>query len=87
MTSPVPDQRDPASSQDGRPRGAEGPRPLVTIAALYGAGGSVIGPRVAARLGVAYMGRDIPQMAAQRSAYPSTRSKRWRRAPIPDQTV
>ena len=70
MTYPIPDQWDPASGQDGRPRGSEGTQPLVTIAALYGAGGSVIGPRVAARLGVAFMGRDIPQMAAQRSGVP-----------------
>lgn len=41
--------------------------PVVTVAALYGAGGSVIGPRVAERLGVAFLDREIP-LAAARSA-------------------
>ena len=63
MTYPVPAEWDPAPSQDDRAQASEGTRPLVTIAALYGAGGSVIGPQVAARLGVAFMGRDIPEMA------------------------
>ncbi len=70
MTYPVPVERDPAASQDGPGLAPEGTQPLVTIAALYGAGGSVIGPRVAARLGVAFMGRDIPEMAARRSGEP-----------------
>ena len=35
-------------------------RPVVTIAALYGAGGSRIGPRVAERLGVQFLDRAIP---------------------------
>jgi hypothetical protein len=43
---------------------------MVTIAALYGAGGSVIGPRVAAHLGVEFMGREIPTLAARRSGEP-----------------
>jgi hypothetical protein len=34
-------------------------RPLVTIAALYGTGVSVIGPRVAERLGVPYLDREV----------------------------
>lgn len=37
--------------------------PVVTLAALYGAGGSVIGPRVAATLRVAYLDRAIPAAA------------------------
>jgi hypothetical protein len=41
--------------------------PVVTMAALYGAGGSVFGPRVAERLGVAFLDREIP-IAAARSA-------------------
>jgi cytidylate kinase len=45
-------------------------RPLVTIAALYGAGGSVVGPAVATRLGVVFMGREIPLLAAGRSGAP-----------------
>jgi hypothetical protein len=32
-------------------------RPLVTLAALYGSGGTVIGPRVAEILGVPYLDR------------------------------
>jgi shikimate kinase len=42
-------------------------RPLVTLAALYGAGGSVIGPRVAERLGVPFLDRDIPANVAART--------------------
>lgn len=46
---------------------AEGPHPpVVTIAALYGASGSVIGPRVAAQLGVALLDRQIPEAVARR---------------------
>ena len=70
VTYPVPAEGDPQPSQDGPVQAPEGTQPLVTIAALYGAGGSVIGPQVAARLGVAFMGRDIPEMAARRSGEP-----------------
>lgn len=70
MTDPIPADRDQAPSHDGPPQASESTLPLVTIAALYGAGGSVIGPRVAARLGVAFMGRDIPELAARRSGEP-----------------
>jgi cytidylate kinase len=42
------------------------PPPVVTIAALYGAGGTVIGPRVAERLGVPYLDREIPEAVAKR---------------------
>lgn len=41
-------------------------RPVVTIAALYGAGGSVVGPRVAERLGVPFLDRAIPTALARR---------------------
>jgi hypothetical protein len=41
--------------------------PLVTIAALYGAGASVIGPRVAERLDVPLLDRAIPEEAARRT--------------------
>ena len=44
------------------PRGA-----LVTLAALYGAGGSVVGPRVAERLGVEFLDREIPKDVARRT--------------------
>lgn len=39
-------------------------RPVVTLAALYGAGGSVVGPRVAERLGVEFVDRGVPQAVA-----------------------
>src|SRR5690349_11905387 len=42
-------------------------RPLVTLAALDGAGGSVIGPRVADILGVPYLDRGIPDAVAART--------------------
>jgi cytidylate kinase len=41
--------------------------PVVTLAALYGAAGSVIGPRVAERLGVPFLDRAIPEGAARRT--------------------
>src|SRR3954469_12273423 len=40
--------------------------PVVTIAALYGASGSVIGPRVAESLGVPLLDREIPAEVARR---------------------
>jgi cytidylate kinase len=43
---------------------------VVTLAALYGAGGSVIGPRVAERLGVPFLDRAIPSAVAKRSGLP-----------------
>jgi cytidylate kinase len=43
---------------------------VVTLAALYGAGGSVIGPRVAERLGVPFVDRAIPREVAERSGVP-----------------
>lgn len=42
-------------------------RPVVTLAALYGTGGSLIGPRVAERLGVPFLDRQIPEAVARRS--------------------
>lgn len=39
--------------------------PVVTLAALYGAGGSVVGPRVAERLGVPFLDREIPDAVAK----------------------
>ena len=41
--------------------------PVVTLAALYGAAGSVIGPRVAAALGVPFLDREIAGAVAKRS--------------------
>ena len=37
-----------------------GLRPVVTVSALYGAGGSVVGPRVAEELDVPFLDRQIP---------------------------
>jgi cytidylate kinase len=48
----------------------ERPRPVVTIAALYGAGGSRIGPRVAEQLGVQFLDRAIPRTVARRAGLP-----------------
>jgi cytidylate kinase len=45
---------------------------VVTIAALYGGGGSVIGPRVAERLGVQFLDRAIPSAVAKRAGLPET---------------
>ena len=42
-------------------------KPVVTLAALYGAGDSVIGPRVAERLGVSFLDREIPEAVAKRT--------------------
>ena len=44
--------------------------PVVTLAALYGAGGSVVGPRVAERLGVPFLDRGIPDAVAQQAGLP-----------------
>jgi cytidylate kinase len=46
--------------------------PVVTIAALYGAGGSRIGPSVAERLGVQFLDRAIPRAVAKRAGLPET---------------
>ena len=42
-------------------------RPVVTLAALYGAAGSIIGPRVAEELGVPFLDREIAEGVAKRS--------------------
>jgi cytidylate kinase len=59
---------------DGNPRqagsgrlGQAGRTPVVTIAARYWAGGSVVGPRVAERLGVLFLDRDIDTAVAERT--------------------
>jgi hypothetical protein len=43
---------------------------VVTLSASYGAGGSQIGPRLAERLGVAFLDRVIPTTVAERLAVP-----------------
>jgi shikimate kinase len=50
--------------------------PLVTLASLYGAGGSVVGPRVAERLGVAFLDRAIPDRVAKQTGLPEHPSPR-----------
>jgi cytidylate kinase len=45
-------------------------RPIVTLSALYGAGGSVVGPRVAERLGVEFLDRGIPRAVAAQTGLP-----------------
>jgi hypothetical protein len=63
-------------------------KPVVTLAALYGTGGSVIGPRVAQRLGVPFLDREIPEAVAARTGLstdavavvdddPRSGSERW----------
>jgi cytidylate kinase len=41
-------------------------RPVVTLTAYFGAGGDVLGPRVAERLGVEFVDRGIPRSVARR---------------------
>ncbi len=57
--------RPPADRARARPR-----RPVVTISASYGALGSEVGPRVAARLGVPFVDRGIPVQVARRLEVP-----------------
>ena len=45
---------------------------MVTIAALYGAAGSVIAPRVAEQLGVPFLDRAIPETVAKRTGLPES---------------
>lgn len=52
-------------SPDGRQRS-----PVVTISASYGAGGSVVGPRVAERLSVPFVDRAIPVEVSRRLEIP-----------------
>jgi cytidylate kinase len=42
-------------------------RPVVTLAALYGTGGSIVGPRVAERLGVEFFDRALSSAIAERA--------------------
>jgi hypothetical protein len=51
------------STNDQRP-------PVVTLASLFGAGGSVVGPRVAERLGVPFLDRAIPEAVAKQAGLP-----------------
>jgi cytidylate kinase len=51
--------------RERRPEGARAP--VVTLAALSGAGGGVVGRRVAERLGVAFLDREVPAEVARRT--------------------
>ena len=51
-------------------RGSGDLKPVVTLAALYGAGGSIIGPRVAEQLGVPFLDRQIPDAVARETGLP-----------------
>src|SRR3954454_4718387 len=43
---------------------------IVTVSAAYGAGGAIVGPRLAERLGVPFLDRAIPTEVAERLAGP-----------------
>ena len=62
------DAREDASSR--RRYGGGVPDALVTLSAPYGAGGSYVGPRLAERLGVAFVDRAIPSEVARKLAVP-----------------
>jgi cytidylate kinase len=59
-----------SANASGHRGGSKPRRPVVTIAALYGAGGSAVGPRVAERLGVEFLDRAIPASVARRMGLP-----------------
>ena len=70
MTAETESDRQPQVGGGSRP-GQASPPPVVTIAAPYGAGGSVVGPRVADRLGVLFLDRVIDTSVADRAHVPS----------------
>jgi cytidylate kinase len=62
---------DAGEDASGRQRYLGGvPDALVTLSAQYGAGGSYVGPRLAERMGVAFVDRAIPSEVARRLAVP-----------------
>lgn len=63
MSSEVP-RHSPRPEPGEQPPPAPGP--VVTISAAYGAGGAVIGPAVAAALGVVFLDRAVPSAVAGR---------------------
>ena len=56
-------------------------RPVVTLAAFYGAGGTVIGPRVADRLGVPFLDRGILTAVAKRLRVPEEAAAEYEEPP------
>lgn len=65
------DRSGPAPTEPPRRPGRGRGRPVVTIAALYGAGGSSIGPLVADALGVPFHDRDLPEQVARTTGLPA----------------
>ncbi|WP_436890906.1 AAA family ATPase [Nocardiopsis dassonvillei] len=63
MSTEVP-RHHPRPTPSGRSSRAAGP--VVTISATYGAGGAVVGPAVAAALGVVFLDRAVPSAVAGR---------------------
>jgi cytidylate kinase len=55
--------------------------PVVTLAAFYGAGGTVVGPRVAERLGVSFLDRGILTAVAQRLRVPEEAAAEYEEPP------
>jgi cytidylate kinase len=58
------------SSANGTQSGRQLPPPIVTLAARAGAGGNIVGPMVAERLGVSFLDRFITQGVAERAGVP-----------------
>jgi cytidylate kinase len=56
-------------------------RPVVTLAAFYGAGGTVVGPRVAERLGVPFLDRGILAAVAERLQVPEEAAAEYEEPP------
>jgi cytidylate kinase len=56
-------------------------RPVVTLAAFYGAGGTVVGPRVAERLGVPVLDRGILTAVAKRLGVPEEAAAEYEQPP------
>jgi cytidylate kinase len=56
-------------------------RPVVTLAAFYGAGGPVVGPRVAERLGVPFLDRGILTAVAKRLRVPEEAAAEYEEPP------
>jgi cytidylate kinase len=61
--------------------GSVSPRPVVTLAAFYGAGGTVVGPRVAERLEVPFLDRGILTAVAKRLGVPEETAAEYEAPP------
>jgi cytidylate kinase len=61
--------------------GSGSSRPVVTLAAFYGAGGTVVGPRVAERLGVPFLDRGILTAVAKRLRVPEETAAEYEEPP------